>query len=160
MLNYHKLKTSLIHLTLFLSASLSLTLPSKVAAQVVINGRLIQGQELAALEYQAGTKLPPGNYQIEMSTGLMIYQGATGQAIINLYTGEFVSHGQNGLQSGNLNQGSGNSYNPSSKGSSYMGRDGNIYDPSTNSSAIHDSKEGCTYFTSGGFTINSCDPNW
>ena len=114
MLNYRKFKTSLIHLTLFLSTSLALTLPRKVDAQVVINGRLIQGQELAALEYQARTKLPPGNYHIDQNAGLMVYDGPSGQAIINLYNGQFVSHGANGLQFGNINQISGTNNNISS----------------------------------------------
>ena len=159
MLNYRKFKTSLIHLTLFLSTSLSLTLPRKVDAQVVINGYLVQGQELAALEHQAGTKFPPGNYQIDMNTGRMVYQGPMGYMEGNIYTGQYVGQGPNGYEQGNIYNGAA-SGNSSSRGHDYIGKDGNIYDPRTNSSAIRDPNTGCTYFTSGGFTINSCDKNW
>ena len=160
MFNYRKFKTSLIYISLLLSTSLSLTLPRKVAAQVVyVDGRLIQGQELAAFERQAGNKFAPGTYHIDTNTGLMNYQGPMGQAVLNLRTGQYAGYGPNGYEEGNIYQNAA-SGNPSSGGHGYIGRDGNVYDPRTNSSAIRDPNSGCTYFTVGGYTINSCDKNW
>lgn len=105
MLDSRKLKTSLIHLTLLLSTSLSLSLPRKVAAQVVfVDGRLLQGQELAAFKQRGGNQLPPGNYQINTNTGLMNYEGPMGQAVFNLHTGQYVGYGPYGYEEGNIYQ--------------------------------------------------------
>ena len=78
-------KINLIYLTLFLSTLLSFASPRKANAQVVINGYLFKGQELAALENQAGSKFPPGNYQINFYTGDWVYQGPYGQHQGNIY---------------------------------------------------------------------------
>ena len=105
MFNYRKFKKSLIYLSLLLSTCLPLTLSRKVSAQVVfVDGRLIQGQELAAFEQRAGNKFPPGTYHIDTNTGLMNYEGPLGKAVVNLHTGQYAGYGPYGYEEGNIYQ--------------------------------------------------------
>lgn len=52
----------------------SFSIPNQLKAQVVINGQLIQGQELATLEYYLG-HIPAGRYWLDTNTGYWGYEG-------------------------------------------------------------------------------------
>lgn len=45
------------------------------SAQVVINGNLVQGGELAELEYLLGAPVPDGSYWVNTNTGNWGYEG-------------------------------------------------------------------------------------
>ena len=155
MLTSRKFKTSLIHLTLLISTSLSLGLPRKVAAQVVyVDGRLIQGQELAAFKQQAGNQLAPGTYHINTNTGLMSYEGPIGQGVVNLHTGQYEAYGPSGYEQGNI-------YHNNHQTSSSRGKTHSYGSTGGASGWGHTASDGeCTYVSIPGMSYNSCDPNW
>ncbi|MBI4785337.1 MAG: hypothetical protein HY785_29135 [Oscillatoriophycideae cyanobacterium NC_groundwater_1537_Pr4_S-0.65um_50_18] len=68
------MKKLLIACAFSVSSLLSLfTLPA--SAQVVINGYLFQGEELAQLEYFLGAPVPDGSYWLNTNTGDWGYAG-------------------------------------------------------------------------------------
>lgn len=121
---------------LFLSVLLSFAAPSKAQAQVVINGYLYQGQELAELEYYLGS-IPPGRYWLDVNTGYWGYEGdSTVQG--NIFTPP----------------------NNTQTSHPYIRKNGDIYDPAYGGSSATTDSNGCTYYSIPGMSINSCDPNW
>ncbi len=125
-----------------LTGSLISLMPLKAQAQVFINGELIQGQELQSLQLLLGHEINSGRYWLDTDTGNWGYEGNF-QIQGNMY-----AHIKN-----NLN----NMANPSG------GNSGQVESYYSNGGAggygSYASDGECSYFSSGGITINTCD-NW
>jgi len=68
------MKKLMITCAISISSLFSLFMLS-ASAQVVINGNLVQGGELAELEYLLGAPVPDGSYWVNTNTGSWGYEG-------------------------------------------------------------------------------------
>lgn len=125
--------TNILSLSVF-TLLLSFSFPNQLKAQVVINGQLIQGQELATLEYYLG-HIPAGRYWLDTNTGYWGYEGNP-----QIQGNIFLDNNTSGSNQGTVD--------------SYYSEGG----AGGSGSYVSDGK--CSYFSSGGMSINTCDPNW
>ena len=125
--------------TLFITSSLISLMPLKAQAQVFINGELIQGQELQNFQTLLSSEVPSGRYWIDSETGYWGYEGNS-QTQGNIY----VQIQQN------LSQASGGNERQYDSYYSHRGEGGY---------GSYASDGECSYFSSGGLSINTCDDN-
>ncbi|QKD82582.1 hypothetical protein HPC62_10660 [Thermoleptolyngbya sichuanensis A183] len=125
------MKKTLITLAISLISLLG-PLNMTATAQVVINGQLVQGQELALLEYLMGTRIPAGRYWLDQNGNW----GYEGNPVIQ--GNIFASQYGNPQPSNSNRSGSSTHYDPSD--GSYMIRGSN----------------GCTIVSTPSGSISSC----
>lgn len=128
------MKTFFITCTLSAAALLG-PLCWNAAAQVVINGYLVQGNELAQLEYLVGGAIPPGRYWLDVNTGDWGYEG-------NPYVQGNVFYSQTSGYGDSGSSGQVDSYYSTGGAGGY-------------GSYVSDGE--CAYFSTGDMSMSTCD---
>ena len=126
---------------LVVTSSLIALVPFKAQAQVFINGDLIQGRELQDFQMLLGYEVPSGSYWIDPNTGSWGYEGSS-QVQGNVYLQ--IQQNLNNQTS----DGGGRQY------------DSHYSQGGAGGYGSYASDGECSYFSSGGLSINTCDPNW